>query len=81
MDTVLESVTPLPDYRLELTFRNGSSAVVNMERRVRTLRFARLASPQVFTSVKADGDKVVWQDGGTLFSVYCSELLDAMLLD
>ena len=62
MDTILKTVAPLPDYRLALTFRNGSSAVVNMERRVRTLRFARLASPQVFRSVKAEGDKVVWAD-------------------
>jgi len=81
METILKAVTPLPDYRLALTFRNGSSAVVNMERRVRTLRFARLAPPQVFRSVKADGDKVVWQDGGTSFGVYCNELLDAMLMD
>ena len=81
MDTILKTVAPLPGYRLALTFRNGSSAVVNMERRVRTLRFARLASPQVFTSVKADGDRVVWQDGGASFGVYCYELLDAMLLE
>jgi len=81
MDTILKTVAPLPGYRLALTFRNGSSAVVNMERRVRTLRFARLASPQVFTSVKADGDKVVWQDGGASFGVYCYELLEAMLLE
>ena len=81
MNTILKTVAPLPGYRLALTFRNGSSAVVNMERRVRTLRFARLASPQVFTSVKADGDKVVWQDGGASFGVYCYELLEAMLLE
>lgn len=81
MDTILKAVAPLPDYRLALTFRNGSSAVVNMERRVRTLRFARLASPQVFATVKADGDRVVWQDGETPFGVYCNELLDAMLME
>ena len=81
METILKTVAPLPGYRLALTFRNGSSAVVNMERRVRTLRFARLASLQVFTSVKADGDRGVWQDGGASFGVYCYELLDAMLLE
>jgi len=81
MESMLKAVTPLAGYRLELTFRNGSTAVVNMERRVKTLRFARLASPQVFASVKADGDKVVWQDGGTSFGVYCNELLDAMLME
>ena len=77
----LRSAKPLPGHRLEMIFQNGSTAVVNMEQRVRTLRFARLAPAQVFATAKAEGDKVVWQDGKTIFGVYCSELLDAMLLD
>ena len=81
MESVLKSVRPLPDYRLELAFQNGSTAVVNMRQRVRTLRFARLASVQVFATARAEGDKVVWQDGKTIFGVYCGELLDAMLLN
>jgi hypothetical protein len=81
MDAVLRSVKPLPDYRLELEFQNGSTALINMEQRVRTLRFACLAAAQVFATARAEGDKVVWQDGGTPFAVYCGELLDAMLLD
>ena len=81
MDSVLKAVRPLPDYRLELAFQNGSTAVVNMEQRMRTLRFARLAPAQVFATARAEGDKVVWQDGKTVFGVYCGELLDAMLLD
>ncbi len=81
MDAVLKEVTPLPGYRLELTFRNGSSAVVNMARRVRTLRFSRLSPPETFATARAQGDRVVWTDGGTLFGVYCTELLDAMMMD
>jgi len=81
MDAGLKAVKPLENYRLELTFQNGSTAVVNMERRVRTLRFARLASARVFASARAEGDRVVWQDGDTPFGVYCNELLDAMLMD
>ena len=81
MDYVLKAARPLPDYRLELAFQNGSTAIVNMRQRVRTLRFARLAPAQVFATARAEGDKVVWQDGKTSFGVYCSELLDAMLLD
>ena len=81
MDAVLKAVTPLPDYRLELRFQNGSTAVVNMERRVKTLRFSRLDDEKVFASAKADGDKVVWTDGKTSFTVYCTELLDAMMMD
>lgn len=80
MDSVLKAVRPLPDHRLELAFQNGSTAVVNMEQRVRTLRFARIGPEQVFATARAEGDKVVWQDGKTLFGVYCGELLDAMLM-
>ncbi len=81
METILKAVKPLPDYRLELVFQNGSIAVINMKRRIETLRFARLASAQVFATARAEGDKVVWQDGGTPFGVYCHELLDAMMMD
>ena len=81
MDSVLKAARPLPDYRLELAFQNGSTAIVNMQQRVRTLRFARLSPPETFATARAEGDRVVWTDGGTRFGVYCSELLDAMLLD
>jgi len=81
MDSILKDATPLPDHRLALVFQNGSTAVVNMARRVRTLRFACLAPAQVFATARAEGDKVVWMDGETPFGVYCGELLDAMLMD
>ena len=80
VESILIAVKPLPDYRLELVFQNGSTAVVNMERRIRTLRYACLAPAQVFSTARAEGDKVVWQDGETIFGVDCTELLDAMLL-
>jgi len=81
MDTVLKGVTPLRDYRLKLTFLNGSTAVVNMEKRVHTLRFARIAPKEIFSTARAEGDKVVWAVGTMPFSVYCGELLDSMLMD
>lgn len=81
MDTALKSATPLADYRLMLTFQNGSTAVINMARRVQTLRFARIAPREVFATARAEGDKVVWSDGVTPFGVYCGELLDAMMMD
>ena len=77
----LRSAKPLPSHRIELIFKNGSTAVINMERRIGTLRFARIADEAVFASAKAEGDKVVWFDGNTPFAVYCSELLDAMMMD
>ena len=81
VDSVLKAVRPLPDYRLELAFQNGSTAVVNMKQRIKTLRFACLEPAQVFATARAEGDKVVWQDGKMAFGVYCGELLDAMMMD
>ena len=81
MDGILLSAKPLTGHRLELVFRNGSTAVVNMERRVKTLRFSRLDAEAVFGTAKAEGDRVVWFDGESPFAVYCSELLDAMMMD
>jgi hypothetical protein len=52
-----------------------------MKKRVRTLRFSRLSSPEVFATGRAAGDKVEWSDGRDTISAYCSELLDTMLLD
>ena len=81
MDTVLKSVTPLKNYRLQLTFINGSTAVVNMEKQVRTLRFARIAPAEVFATARVEGDRVVWAEGTATFGVYCGELLDTMMMD
>jgi len=81
MDTVLKKVTPLKGYRLKLSFQNGSTAIVNMERRVKTLRFSRLAPMEVFITARAEGDKVVWTDAGKTLGFYCGELLDAMMMD
>lgn len=81
MDSALKTVRPLPGYRLEVTFQNGSMAIVNMEQRVKTLRFSRLSSEDTFSTARAEGDKVVWNDKGMTLSFYCNELLDAMMMD
>lgn len=81
MDAGLSEVKPLPDFRLELIFQNGSRAVVNLRGRIKTVRFSRLTSPGLFATARAEGDKVVWRDDSGTVSAWCSELLDAMLLD
>ena len=81
MDAGLSEVKPLSDFRLELVFRNGSKAVVNLRGRIKTVRYSRLTSPDLFATARAEGDRVVWSDEGGTVSVWCSELLDAMLLD
>ena len=77
----LLKVQPMSDYRLELMFGNGSRAVVNMAKRVQTVRFSKLASPTLFATARAEGEKVVWSDDNEKISVWCSELLESMLMD
>lgn len=43
--------------------------------------FSRIAEPETFATARAEGDKVVWEDGVMTFGVYCGELLDAMMMD
>ena len=81
MDQYLKEVHPVKDYRLELVFRNGSRAVVNMEKRIHTLRFSRLTSKKLFMTAKAAGDRIVWSDGNEEFSVYVNDILDLMMMD
>lgn len=80
MDAVLTGVTPLTDYRLELRLQSGSTAVVNMRGRVRTLRFSLIEEPETFTTARVEGDKVVREYGVTTFGVY-GGVLDAMMMD
>ena len=81
MDAGLKEVRPLSDHRLEMVFYNGSTATVNLRNRMKTVKFSRLSDPEVFATARAEGEKVVWSDESGSVSVWCSELLDAMLLD
>lgn len=81
MNGCLMEVRPGDHYRLELIFRNGSTAVVNMEKRIHSIRFSKLKSPQLFRTARADGDQIVWSDGKEKISVYASEILDSMMIN
>ena len=81
MEEILSKVTPLPGFLLVLQFKNGSIAVVNMIKRVKTLRFSRLTDVGFFATAKACGDRIVWSDGTHVINATCDELLDAMMMD
>ena len=76
MNTGLEVVRPMPGFRLELEFRNGSTRIIDMSRKVKTMRFSRISSEKTFSTAKAMGDRIVWSDEGRIFGVFCDELLD-----
>ena len=74
------SVQALPEYRLRIRFSNGSEAIVNMERRVRAIRFHELSDPQMFQTAQAQGDSVIWRQDSKSIRATVGELLDSMML-
>lgn len=64
---------------MELTFENGSAALINLKNRMDSVRFCRICDPLVFLTAKVNGDKICWQCHDGEFSVYVTELLESML--
>ena len=81
MDTADIILQVLPDYQLRLCFPNGSEAIINMERRVRAIRFGQLAAPGLFNTARVSGDEVVWEDANHCVRASINELLDSMQMD
>ena len=79
MDAGIKDVKALPDFQLQVTFRNGSVAIVNFRNMIRTIRFSPLASADLFDSVRVEGDKIIWQEKNRSMQIYCNELLDIMM--
>jgi hypothetical protein len=81
MGTTVLRLDVLPDYQLRLFFLNGSEAVINMRRRVKSLRFRCLAERKLFETARLERDEVVWDDGGKMIRASVNELLDTMQME
>lgn len=58
----IKSVEPKEDYRLEVTFDNGSSIILNMENRIGTIRFGMLSDKEFFKQATTDGITIRWDN-------------------
>ena len=58
----ITGLIPQEDYRLEVQLDNGSSVTLNMESRLRTIRFGMLADRELFKKVDTDGSFIRWDD-------------------
>lgn len=79
MDESIRHVDIIDDHLLKLEFRNGSIALVNMNKRMRSMRFAALSDPAVFRTVRVEGDFAVWKTPSGELRASVRELLDTML--
>ena len=64
----IQAVTPLDRRRLHIEFGSGSFLELNMENRLRGVRYYDLNSDTVFRSAVTDGDKIIF-DTGTSFEL------------
>ncbi len=80
MSSALEGVKPMPGFKLELDFRNGSSTVVDMSQRIKTMGFSAFSPEQTFSTARALGDRIVWTERGRIFGIYCDELLGTKIV-
>lgn len=56
------SVTPLPDYRLLITFQNGERRVFDAKPLLHSPLYAALQNKAFFQTAQADGMCVFWND-------------------
>jgi hypothetical protein len=69
----IQRIKAQENYRLEVFLDNGSSFIVNLSNRFKTIRFSPLADPAFFKSAVREGDFVRW--GGQV-EISLSELLE-----
>jgi hypothetical protein len=69
----IQHICAKENYRLEVLLDNGSSFIINLSNRLKTIRFSPLADPAFFKSVVREGDFVRW--GGQV-EISLGELLE-----
>jgi hypothetical protein len=78
METSIVDVRSLGDYRLQITFMNGSIALVNMKNRIQSMRFHILSDPKIFDLAKSEGDRIIWENSEVFLNVFVNEIIDSM---
>jgi hypothetical protein len=56
------NIVPQEDYRLQVQLDNGSSITLNLESRLRTVRFGMLTDKALFRQAVTDGSYIRWGD-------------------
>jgi hypothetical protein len=69
----IQRIRAKENYRLEVVLDNGSSIILNLSGRLRTIRFSPLADPNFFNSAVHQGDFVRW---GNQVEISLNELFE-----
>ncbi|MDD4080143.1 MAG: hypothetical protein PHP02_01850 [Eubacteriales bacterium] len=79
MEDSIRRIDVIDDHLLKLELSSGSIALVNMRQRMDGIRFQALSDPDVFKTVRSDGDFAVWRTPAGELRASVRELLDTML--
>lgn len=74
----IKTVCPMEGYRLLMKMESGSTAIVDLSGKLRTMKYAPLADKAFFQTAETDGDYVIW--GGGQLSLTVNELMEVVLL-
>ena len=66
--TRIKEVHPKKDYQLEVLLDNGSAIVLDLEPKLKTLRFGLLRDTEFFQCAETDGSMIQW-DGKVEISI------------
>lgn len=69
----IAKVIPLTGYRVAVFFDNGRAVTVDMNAKLRTVRFSGLRDLQTFNAVTTDGKSIHWPRG---VSMAVSEIIE-----
>lgn len=74
----IKAVLSMKDYRLFMEMESGSSVIVDLSVRLKTMKFKELEDVILFKNVKTDGDYVIW--GGGQLKLTVNELMEVVLM-
>ena len=74
----IKAVLPMKDYRLFMEMESGSSVIVDLSVKLKTMKYAELEDVTLFKNVKTDGDYVIWGNGRLKLTV--NELMEVVLM-
>lgn len=74
----IKTVLPMKDYRLLMEMEGGSTVIVDLSNKLRTMKYSELADKGFFKTATTDGDYVIWGDGRLRLTA--NELIEIILL-
>ena len=67
------NIRPMDGYFMEVKFSNGSTVILNLAKKLCTVRFSPLRDKSLFQSTTTDGNSIRWNE---LIEISATEVFD-----